>query len=185
MKTLGYSRNITLLLTAPPYILCCFTMLLNGIHADKSRERWVISRILSHAVLMLNDRPRFLHIAGPLLITIIANVIAATTTATGPRYLAMMLMPGSFYAASIVILTWISVSLHRSYPAGYRTNRSIIYLAIVESSPRETRSRDRLYQCSLKHGVSFIPAFFRLTAQFSICSPTFGHPIFILIHHDT
>lgn len=67
----------------------------------------------------------FLHVAGPLLITIAANILAVTTTATAPRYVAMMLMPASFYAASIVVLTWISVSRsHRGSPRGYVADNS-------------------------------------------------------------
>jgi hypothetical protein len=41
---------------------------------------------------------RFLHIACPLVVTVIANILAVATTKTAPRYVAMMLMPASFYA---------------------------------------------------------------------------------------
>jgi hypothetical protein len=76
VATLGYSRNITYCLTAPPYILCCIVIILNGLHSDKVQER-------------------FLHVLCPLAITIVANVIAVATTKTAPRYVAMMLMPAS------------------------------------------------------------------------------------------
>jgi hypothetical protein len=41
---------------------------------------------------------RYLHIACPLVITVVANILAVATTKTAPRYVAMMLMPASFYA---------------------------------------------------------------------------------------
>lgn len=46
-----------------------------------------------------------------MAVTILANVIALATTNTAARYIAMMLMPGSFYAATIVLLSWISTSI--------------------------------------------------------------------------
>ncbi|KAL1983241.1 hypothetical protein VTN96DRAFT_339 [Rasamsonia emersonii] len=92
VATLGYSRNTTYVLTAPPYLLCVVAMMINGFHSDIKRER-------------------FLHIACPLVITLVANIIAVSSLNTAARYVAMMLMPGSFYASSIVILSWITGSL--------------------------------------------------------------------------
>ena len=43
----------------------------------------------------------------------VAFILAAATTATAPRYVAMMLMPPSFYASFVVSLTWISNSMPR------------------------------------------------------------------------
>lgn len=94
VKTLGFNRNITLGLTAPPFILCVVCMLINGFHSDKKQER-------------------FWHIVGPLGITVIAFIIAVSTLNTGARYTAMMLMPASFYSAAIVILSWITSSLNQ------------------------------------------------------------------------
>ncbi|KAI8295076.1 putative transporter [Colletotrichum sp. SAR 10_98] len=89
---LGFSRTMTYALTAPPFILCVFTMLLNGFHSDRKQER-------------------YLHIVIPLCITLVANVIAVSTINIAARYVAMMLLPGSFYAAAVVILSWITGSL--------------------------------------------------------------------------
>ncbi|KAG7528709.1 hypothetical protein FFLO_05970 [Filobasidium floriforme] len=91
VSTLGYSRNITYCLTAPPFVLCVFVIILNGMHSDKTQER-------------------YLHIACPLVITVVANILAVATTKTAPRYVAMMLMPASFYASAICTLSWISGS---------------------------------------------------------------------------
>jgi MFS family permease len=103
---LGFSRTVTLAITAPPYILCCIAITINGWHSDKKQERT-------------------LHIICPFIITIIANVIAISTTATAPRYVAMMLLPGSFYSASIVILSWISSAM-----TGPHVKRAIVYAMI-------------------------------------------------------
>jgi hypothetical protein len=48
-----------------------------------------------------------------MVISVVAFILAAATTTTGPRYLAMMLMPPSVYAADVVTLTWVSNTLPR------------------------------------------------------------------------
>ncbi|ORY89841.1 nicotinamide mononucleotide permease [Leucosporidium creatinivorum] len=90
--TLGYSRNITLVLTAPPYLLASIVMVINGWHSDKQQER-------------------FWHIAIPLGVAVIANAIAISTLNTGARYLAMMLFPTALYGSAVVTLSWIAGSL--------------------------------------------------------------------------
>lgn len=47
----------------------------------------------------------------PLIVTVIANIIAVATLNVGARYFAMMLMPPSFYSSAVVQLSWISGSL--------------------------------------------------------------------------
>jgi len=92
VHTLGYSRNITLLLTAPPYLLCCIAMIFNGLHSDKTQER-------------------FKHVVYPLVLTILAHILVLSTNATAPRYLAMMFLLPSVFASIIVALTWMSQTL--------------------------------------------------------------------------
>ncbi|KAF4470316.1 nicotinamide mononucleotide permease [Fusarium albosuccineum] len=89
---LGYGRNLTYVLTAPPFLLCVMTMLANGFHSDRVQERSY-------------------HIIGALSITAVANVIAVSTTNTAARYVAMMMLPASFYASAVVTLSWITGSL--------------------------------------------------------------------------
>ncbi|QIW96193.1 hypothetical protein AMS68_001711 [Peltaster fructicola] len=89
VKTLGYSNINTLLLTAPPYVLAVFTTFLNAWHADKTGERT-------------------LHIILPLLVGMAAFILAVATTATAPRYVAMMLMVPGVYSGYVVVLAWIS-----------------------------------------------------------------------------
>lgn len=103
---LGFPRTTTLAITAPPYLLCCVAITLNGWHSDKKQER-------------------ALHIICPFFVTIIANVIAISTTNVAARYTAMMLLPGSFYSASIVVLSWISSS-----STGPHIKRAIVYALI-------------------------------------------------------
>lgn len=68
-------------------------ILINGLHSDKKQER-------------------YLHIVVPLVFTMLANIIAVSTLNTAARYVAMMLMPCSFYSSSIVTLSWISSSVN-------------------------------------------------------------------------
>lgn len=63
---LGYSRNKTYGLTAPPFVLCVICMLINGFHSDRKQER-------------------FLHIVGPLCVTLLANIIAVSTLNVAAR----------------------------------------------------------------------------------------------------
>jgi cytochrome bd-type quinol oxidase subunit 2 len=67
------SSVISLLLTAPPYVLAVIVTYLNALHADKTGER-------------------YWHITIPMCVAVVAYIIAATTTHIAPRYLSMMLM---------------------------------------------------------------------------------------------
>ncbi|KAF8604467.1 MFS general substrate transporter [Ceratobasidium sp. AG-I] len=91
--TLGYSRNISLLLCAPPWAFATIVAFINARHADKSGER-------------------FLHVAGPLFIGLIGFVIAIATMNTAARYISLFLMAQA-YAGLIVLLSWVSNSIPR------------------------------------------------------------------------
>ncbi|KAI3322345.1 MFS general substrate transporter [Xylariaceae sp. AK1471] len=110
---LGYDRTTTYGLTAPPFILCIFIMLFNGWHSDRQEER-------------------FLHIVGPLCICLIANIIAVSTLNTGARYFAILILPGSIYGASVVILSWITGSL--SQPTAKRA-AAIAFINSICNTP--------------------------------------------------
>ena len=119
VATLGYSDVDSLLLTVPPYVLAVLTSFCNAWHADKTGER-------------------YFHITLPLYFAVIAYIVAATTTASGPRYFAMMLMPAGVYSGYVVALGWISNTLPRppakvipnSYPRTSHTDtrRSVLLL---------------------------------------------------------
>lgn len=94
VQTLGYGNINSLLLTAPPYVLAVICSYLNAWHADRTGER-------------------YFHITLPLWVAVIAFILAAATTSTAPRYLAMMLMIPGLYACFVVALGWISNTLPR------------------------------------------------------------------------
>ncbi|TVY46611.1 MFS transporter [Lachnellula occidentalis] len=94
VKSLNYNDINTLLLTAPPYVLAVITTFLNSWHADKTGER-------------------FFHIAIPLCFAVFAFILAAATTTTAPRYVAMMIMVPGVYSGYVVALAWISNSIPR------------------------------------------------------------------------
>ncbi|CAG9942846.1 unnamed protein product [Clonostachys rosea f. rosea IK726] len=91
---LGYSRNVTLGLTAPPFVLSIICMLINGYFSDRRGKRYI-------------------HIVCPLAVGVAANIIAVSTLNIAARYAAMMLMPGSIYAAVVVVLSWITGTLNQ------------------------------------------------------------------------
>ncbi|KAJ4395949.1 hypothetical protein N0V93_000165 [Gnomoniopsis smithogilvyi] len=94
VATLGYSDVITLLLTAPPYVLAVLVTYANALHADRTGER-------------------YLHIVLPLCCSVAAFILAVTTTSLAPRYVAMMLMVPSVYSGYVVALAWISNTMPR------------------------------------------------------------------------
>lgn len=94
VQTLGYGKIASLLLTAPPYVLCVITAFLNAWHADKSGER-------------------YFHVTLPLYVAVFSFILAAATTATAPRYVAMMLMVPGVYTGYVVALGWISNTMPR------------------------------------------------------------------------
>lgn len=94
VQTLGYGNITSLLLTAPPYILCVITAFCNAWHADRTGER-------------------YFHVTLPLYVGVIAFILAAATTSTAPRYVAMMLMVPGVYTGYVVALGWISNTLPR------------------------------------------------------------------------
>ncbi|KAL4880354.1 major facilitator superfamily domain-containing protein [Aspergillus karnatakaensis] len=113
VATLGYSRTITYALSAPPFILCCFAMMLNGYNSDRVEERYC-------------------HIVLPLGLTIVANVMAVATLNTAVRYTAMMFMPASFYSATAVIYSWISGTL--SQPAPKRAAAIAVIISVCNTT---------------------------------------------------
>lgn len=99
-------------------MLCVFVIILNGLHSDKTQEVRLLKSFSVSRYSTETDRhhssiyQRYLHIACPLVITVVANILAVATTKTAPRYVAMMLMPASFYAR------WVS-------DVGIRFSRSV------------------------------------------------------------
>lgn len=101
---------------------------------------------------MHSDRTgeRFLHLTLPLIITVIANIIAVSTLNVAARYVAMMLMPASFYSSAIVQLSWISGSI--SQPAVKRA-AAIGFINAVCNTPNIWTAY--LYYDSPRYVVAF------------------------------
>ncbi|KAI1421909.1 nicotinamide mononucleotide permease [Xylaria sp. FL1777] len=97
VEGLGYDRTTTYGITAPPFVLAVVFMLVTGFHSDRKQERW-------------------LHIIAPLILTFVANIISLSTLNIAARYVAIVLLPGSFYSAAVVTLSWISNSLSQPAP---------------------------------------------------------------------
>ncbi|KAL4939440.1 hypothetical protein BDV06DRAFT_225039 [Aspergillus oleicola] len=132
VATLGYNRNETYALTAPPYILCVIAMVVNGFHSDRTQER-------------------YWHIVCPMVVCVAANIIAVATLNTAARYVAMMLMPASFYGATAVILSWVAGSL--SQPAIKRAS-AIALINAVCNTPNVWCSY--LYSSAPRYLVAFL-----------------------------
>lgn len=94
VKSLGYGDVPTLLLTSPPYVLCFLVTCLNSWHADRTGER-------------------YLHVVLPLMVAVVAFILAASTTTMTPRYISMMLMLPGIYSGYTTSLAWISNTLPR------------------------------------------------------------------------
>ncbi|KAF2138079.1 uncharacterized protein K452DRAFT_353306 [Aplosporella prunicola CBS 121167] len=94
VETLGYNSVNTLLLTAPPYVLAVITTFINAWHADRTGER-------------------YFHVVLPIFLGIASFILAVATTATAPRYVAMMLMVSGVYTGYVVVLAWISNTIPR------------------------------------------------------------------------
>ncbi|KAE8150843.1 major facilitator superfamily domain-containing protein [Aspergillus avenaceus] len=132
VATLGYSRNTTYGLTAPPYLLSVIAMIINGFHSDKKQER-------------------YLHILCPMIVCLVANIIAVSTLNTAARYVAMMLMPGSFYSASTILLSWVAGSI--SQPSIKRAS-AIALINAVCNTPNIWASY--LYFSEPRHLAAFL-----------------------------
>ncbi|EPE09849.1 pantothenate transporter liz1 [Ophiostoma piceae UAMH 11346] len=94
VKTLNKGNVETLLLSAPPYVLAVITTYLNALHADRTGER-------------------YFHIAGPMVLAIIAYILGVATSSFVPRYISMMLVVPGVYSGYVVALAWISNTMPR------------------------------------------------------------------------
>ncbi|KAK1764201.1 major facilitator superfamily domain-containing protein [Phialemonium atrogriseum] len=92
--TLGYGPITTLWLTAPV---------------------WFATFLISVCVTWTSakTKDRSLHIIGLMLVAVIGNAIATATTAVGPRFFAMFLMPMGAVSAYQIIVSWVANSFPR------------------------------------------------------------------------
>lgn len=105
VQTLGYSERITLLLSAPPYVVAALLGVLNSWHSDRTRERW-------------------LHIAWPQVLCSVGFLVAAATMNRAARYTATFCMM-CVYVSFGCLLSWVATTLPR--PAA---KRAVAYAAV-------------------------------------------------------
>ncbi|KAG6032939.1 hypothetical protein E4U41_007079 [Claviceps citrina] len=114
VATLGYSNNVTLLLTAPPYVLGLMTTFATAWHADRTGER-------------------FYHVTVPLCLAMFTFVLSASTTNTAARYVAIMFMISGLYSGFTTALAWISNTLPR--PPAKRAAATAFINAVGNCTP--------------------------------------------------
>lgn len=89
VKTLGFNRTITLVLTCPPYLIAGFISVAWSYSSGKFNERtW--------------------HITIAKCIAIFGFVLGCATLHTGARYFAMIVFAIGTYAVNSIILGWVS-----------------------------------------------------------------------------
>lgn len=91
--TLGYSRIISLLLVAPPYIFMVFWSFGHSVASDKVENR-------------------FWFYMYPIPVSIIGFIIFMTTSSFGPRYFSLFLM-NFVFAMNGTIYAWIANAIPR------------------------------------------------------------------------
>ncbi|KAK5949530.1 hypothetical protein OHC33_009336 [Knufia fluminis] len=92
VKTLGFSRNITLVLTCPPYLVSAAACVVTGLSSGRFNERtW--------------------HITGGMLVAMAGFIMASCTLNVVARYLACFLFASGCYAVNAVILGWVTATL--------------------------------------------------------------------------
>jgi hypothetical protein len=109
VKTLGYNKTQTLLLSAPPYVFAAILGITNSWHSDRTRERW-------------------LHVVWPQVFCSIGFIISATTLNIGARYTATFMMM-SVYGSFGCILSWVSSTLPRP-----SSKRAVAYAVVNAGS---------------------------------------------------
>ena len=94
MKTLGFGRIATLLLTVPPYAIGLALTVLNNYSADRLRNS-------------------SFHVMMPMAVAIVGFVIGAASLNTGARYFAMVLMIVGGHGANAVVIAWVAKTMIR------------------------------------------------------------------------
>ncbi|KAH4119909.1 hypothetical protein HBH47_119850 [Parastagonospora nodorum] len=95
VRTLGFNRTITLVLTCPPFLFAGAAGIFTGWSSGRMHERtW--------------------HITIGLLVAVVGFVIAASTLNTAGRYIACFIFPMGAYSVNSVIIGWASSTLSQT-----------------------------------------------------------------------
>ncbi|KAF2015180.1 MFS general substrate transporter [Aaosphaeria arxii CBS 175.79] len=106
VKSLGFSRTITLVLTCPPYLVSGFFGVVVGLTSGKFNERtWHITLCMGAAL--------------------VGFIISCATMNTAARYISCFLFASGAYAVNSVILGWVSATL------GQTAEKKAVSLSIV------------------------------------------------------
>ncbi|KAL1902336.1 hypothetical protein Sste5346_001312 [Sporothrix stenoceras] len=97
VSTLGYRSLITLLLTAPPYVLAAIVFYIISYISDRKNVMYII-------------------IVSCLGVAVVAYIIALSTLNTGARYFAMMLMPSVCSGPQIMLYKTLHLHMARPFP---------------------------------------------------------------------
>lgn len=113
VASLGFNSTVSLLLTAPPYVLAGFVY---------------------YAIMFYSDRKNTVYplIIGCLSIAIIMYIIPMTTQNVGARYFAMMILP--FASVGPQVLMYKTLSLHLPRPISKRAAASAMVNALGGTS---------------------------------------------------
>lgn len=95
MRGFGYSTTITLVLTAPPYIIAAIGSLINAWHSDKTRERG-------------------LHYSIPVAVAACGFFVCLATESHQARFGAAFLYVGGMYVANPLIMTWTNNTMGKT-----------------------------------------------------------------------
>lgn len=92
VKTLGFSKTMTLVLTCPPYLVSALACVVTGMSSGKFNERtW--------------------HITAGMLVAMTGFITASCTLNTAARYVSCFLFASGTYAVNAVILGWVTATL--------------------------------------------------------------------------
>lgn len=108
LETLGYNTTITLVITAPPYLLSAIVAIIVGLSSGRYNERaW--------------------HLTGLKLTAMVGFILGCATLNTGARMLAAFLFVGANYGVTSITLGWVGITCART-----REKRAVA-LAIVNT----------------------------------------------------
>lgn len=113
VASLGYTHTISLLLTAPPYILAGFVYFGIMFHSDRKKTVYPTIMLL-------------------IAIAMVMYIILMSTTSIGARYFSMMILP--FSSVGPQILLYKTINLHLARPVAKRAAASALVNAIGGTS---------------------------------------------------
>ncbi|KAF4872354.1 putative transporter [Colletotrichum siamense] len=109
VSTLGFSRNTTLALTCPPYLIAGIVSILYSLNSGRMNERtW--------------------HITFSKVLAVTGFVVACTTLNVGARYFAMCTFATGVYCCNSIILGWVATT------CGQTKEKKAAAMALVNSS---------------------------------------------------